>query len=284
MPTHGIQSSQRCQQIVPVPAKQTSLWGKLPSASSSYIWIVGNLIRQERTSLLLFSISRGHAYAFTGTVGSAGGKIVTGLAQGAFGRYKGSSAIQLHVLSISSAVTKLKWRPPAFSVGSSSSSSSSTEGNNIINNGDVDAHDSMLAVATARLANAGGSGVVSLWSFHRPFMPLCVVEGHEEGDVADFIWLETPDRWGSFWDGPTTNPSETAKESKRNRKSQNNQQYDDNVSIRSSGRGEIDAAAFVDNFEDGQNDPQPSGAIWQHVLTVGRDGRCIIQSLLRGKP
>ena len=56
----------------------------------------------------------------------------------------------------------------------------------------VDRHDSMLAVATARLTSAGGSGTLSLWSFHRPFMSLSIVEGHEESAISDFVWVRTP--------------------------------------------------------------------------------------------
>jgi hypothetical protein len=52
----------------------------------------------------------------------------------------------------------------------------------------------MIAVSTAPIkgASAGGSGMISLWSYHRPFMPLSIVEGHKEGAVADFEWLDTP--------------------------------------------------------------------------------------------
>jgi hypothetical protein len=34
-------------------------------------------------------------------------------------------------------------------------------------------------------------GLLALWSYH-PFMPLSVVEGHKDGTVTDFGWLDTP--------------------------------------------------------------------------------------------
>jgi hypothetical protein len=50
----------------------------------------------------------------------------------------------------------------------------------------------MLAVSTAPIkgASAGGSGAAGLWSYHRPFAPLSVVEGHKDGAVTDFTgWI-----------------------------------------------------------------------------------------------
>jgi hypothetical protein len=57
---------------------------------------------------------------------------------------------------------------------------------------EVDRHDAMLVVATTRLTSVGGSLVLSLWSFNRPYMALSVVEGQDLGAVADFVWLKTP--------------------------------------------------------------------------------------------
>lgn len=92
------------------------------------------------------------------------------------------SSTAQNTLSVSSPVCKLKWRPP------SSFKSRIKQENNI------DHHIAMLAIATAPAggANAWGQGHVALWSYHRPFMPLSVVEGHLEGAVTDFIWLDTP--------------------------------------------------------------------------------------------
>lgn len=84
----------------------------------------------------------------------------------------------LYVLSISAAVTRIRWRPPAYDTSGDGRDS------------EEDRHGSMMAVATAPVkgAVAGGSGMLALWSYHRPFMPLSVVEGHREGAVTDFCW------------------------------------------------------------------------------------------------
>jgi WD repeat-containing protein 24 len=140
----------------------------------------------------------------------------------------------LHVLSISAAVTRIRWRPVA---------------NVSWSNGD-DLHDSMIAVSTAPIkgTNAGGAGTLSLWSFYRPYMPLSIVEGHQDGAVVDFDWLETPQLSSATY-FPTDAPSK---------------------GIQSNEMGSF----FV---EDGHR-----ARIWQHVISVGRDGNCLVQSLVRG--
>ena len=184
----------------------------------------------------------------------------------------------MHVLSISAAVTKLRWRPPAFD-----SFSSSDDEDEII-----DKHDSMLAVATARLTSAGGSGVLSLWSFHRPFMPLSVVEGHEEGAVADFAWVQTPQDNIKTRQQPKFNPSESnvslsKLNSSRHRKLYDIPPNDETVLIRAGGRGDVESILFDNKDRDEEKTDPSSADIWQHVLSVGRDGRCILQSFVRGK-
>ena len=64
---------------------------------------------------------------------SLGGRAISGTSQGGGIRYKSSlgSAMTMHVLSTSSAVTKLRWRPPAFDSFSSE------------DDDEVDRHDSM---------------------------------------------------------------------------------------------------------------------------------------------
>lgn len=189
-------------------------------------------------------------------------------------RHKTSSVITMHVLSISASVTKLRWRPPALDTFASD------------DEGVVDHHDSMLAVATARLTSAGGSGVLSLWSFHRPFMPLSVVEGHEEGAVTDFVWLDTPQLNKKAEAKPKSNASSSKNGPKNNRRGQpKTAGANDNgevVALRSSGR---DADNLFDNKEkEKEIEKKESSAVhvWQHVLSVGRDGRCILESFARG--
>jgi hypothetical protein len=151
----------------------------------------------------------------------------------------------------------------------------------------LDAHDSMLAVATARLTSAGGSGMLSLWSFHRPFMPLSVVEGHEEGAVADFVWLQTPQLRPKTKKQPNLKPPEfnmsSRSDPRRSRKAQVPPSHDETIVIRSSGRGDTESILF-DNKEKDEDKSDPSeSSIWQHILSIGRDGRCILQSLTRGE-
>lgn len=165
-----------------------------------------------------------------------------------------------HVITIASSVTKVRWRPPAFDATSAGNGEE-----------EVDRHDSMFAVATARLTSAGGSGVISLWSTHRPFMPLSVVEGHEEGAVADFVWMHTP--------RPEAETQIYSRKDQRDRHQGAPFKNDDTVLIRSGGHGDVEST-LVDNQESGKSS---SNAIWQHIVSVGRDGKCILQSFVRGK-
>ena len=187
--------------------------------------------------------------------------------------YKSSSSM-IHAISIGSSVTKVRWRPPAQEIISGE-------------DGDVDRHDSMFAVATARHASAGGSGVTSLWSLNRPFMPLSVVEGHEEGAVADFVWMRTPLPHSTENDNVPSIRSETDKHPKRSAQRNTRQpglssQGDDTVLIRSGGRGDVESILFDNKRHDNDNSVSDA-AIWQHVLSVGKDGKCFLQSFVRGE-
>lgn len=156
---------------------------------------------------------------------------------------------------------------------------------------DVDRHDSMLCVATARLSTSGGSGVLSLWSFHRPFMPLSVVEGHEEGAVTDFVWLDTPD----FKMKQNKSPyylvqSDVALSSKkdplRHAKGQSSTANDGGDPVGRTSTRDSESMQYEQKDKDKDDDKSrvsSEGCIWQHVLSVGRDGRCLLQSFARGK-
>lgn len=189
----------------------------------------------------------------------------------ASGRYKSSSNMTQHVITIASSVTKIRWRPPAFDY--------------VFDGADeVDRHDSMFAVATARLTSAGGSGVISLWSTHRPFMPLSVVEGHEDGAVADFVWMQTPppSKDGMSDRSKGDLQQQTHKVDQRSpRMPGGTQKSDDTVFIRSGGRGDVESILFDNNTKENEG-MDINGAIWQHVLSVGRDGKCNLQSFVRG--
>jgi WD repeat-containing protein 24 len=186
-----------------------------------------------------------------------------------------SNAI-LHVLSISASVTRLRWRPPSRILVSSPDELNLIE----------DLHDSMMAVATAPVkgASAGGAGVLSLWSIHRPYMPLSTVQGHSDGAVTDFEWLETPqqqqqpqqdgeaDAWGRASDArrhgaSTETPRPEASESR----------------MSSFGGGDLTGSARSRESLGLTEENDQLSRIWQHVISVGRDGQCIVQSFVRGK-
>jgi hypothetical protein len=195
-------------------------------------------------------------------IGTIGSRAVSGSL-----RHKAIPDNTLHVLSVSASVTKIRWRPPAFDTFSVAGEEEDN----------VDRHDSMLAVATARLASAGGSGVLSLWSYNRPFMPLSVVEGHEEGAVTDFVWLDTPQINQNSKNGSKLAQAEN--EARRLRMNQN-PNLQDTFEGRSAGR-EVESILF-DNKGKEKDAVSSSVYIWQHVLSVGRDGRCLLQSFARG--
>jgi WD repeat-containing protein 24 len=159
----------------------------------------------------------------------------------------------LHILSISASVTRIRWRPLA------NDSRFSQEGD--------DPHDSMIAVATAPIkgTNAGGAGVLSLWSFYRPYMPLSVVEGHQNGAVVDFEWLDTPQ--------PVFDSSSTGIISS----------VDSRIDATTRQVSSKETALLLRGSSNQQGSYISSSArIWQHVISVGRDGNCFIQSLARG--
>lgn len=171
-------------------------------------------------------------------------------------RHKIAPKYVKHVLSISASVMRIRWRPPA---NESMVLSSDVDDEVEL---DEDRHDSMLAVATAPIkgASAGGSGMLALWSCHRPFMPLSVVEGHKDGAVTDFEWLDTP------------LPPHQMRTGRGDRE----------MRVRGSHHHETDAILYDNNAREYDDDDDQPVAIWQHVLSVGRDGRCLIQSLARG--
>lgn len=169
-------------------------------------------------------------------------------------RSRGNAQQELHTLSIAASVTRVKWRPM------SSNSAQNSES--------LDLHEPMLAVATSSIkgASAGGAGQVSLWSWSRPFMPVCILEGHTEGAVPDFDWIDTP-----------------APESIRK----------DLFSGSEGGEmvgSKIDATNLREHPKGDFLHHDPSVQVvdqglkvWQHILSIGRDGRCLVQSFVRGK-
>ena len=152
----------------------------------------------------------------------------------------------------------------------------------------------MIAIATQPVkGRAGGNGLLSLWSYYRPFMALSVVEGHQEGAVTDFVWLDTP--------RTISHPMVLAQSQlfKRHFSDEHGRS-----SIRASAEGvsrspsihvglplgvrRMQSGAGSDDglldFEEdeGLESGRLAGKVWQHVLSVGRDGRCLIQSFAKG--
>jgi hypothetical protein len=143
----------------------------------------------------------------------------------------------------------------------------------------------MLAVASARLTSAGGSGTLGLWSCHRPFMPLSVVEGHKEGAIGDFVWLETPQEEQQTRSQASTNdaPESNGKSRMRRQASLIGNSNDETVVIRGSARGEAESILFDNKDNERDDKKRASPRIWQHALSVGRDGRCLLQAFTKGE-
>jgi hypothetical protein len=115
-------------------------------------------------------------------------------------------------------------------------------------------------------------------------MALSVVEGHDLGAVADFLWLQTPlnvpkpkSLDGVLASDPSLAILGSESMKQRRRKSGG---AEAGVTARRLNRGrEKDGVVHAES--DALAEVQVS-YIWQNLLSVGRDGRCIIQSLVRG--
>eukprot|EP00566_Odontella_aurita_P004060 CAMPEP_0113564672 /NCGR_PEP_ID=MMETSP0015_2-20120614/21750_1 /TAXON_ID=2838 /ORGANISM="Odontella" /LENGTH=1222 /DNA_ID=CAMNT_0000466781 /DNA_START=16 /DNA_END=3680 /DNA_ORIENTATION=- /assembly_acc=CAM_ASM_000160 len=278
--------------------------------------------------------------AVHGTLGSSAtsSASLSSFGRGGFGvgpsvRSRGAvGATELHTLSISAPVTRLKWRPPAeaFSSRGGSGTDERTEA--------PDRHDTMMAVSTAPIsgASAGGFGSLSLWSYRRPFMPLSVVEGHKEGAVTNFIWIDTPDRT-LISDGHAKQMESSTSDGKKKHLDRSparhggKSKYNVHEKISAAGQEALTAGGGISSDPSRTNTDQLSVSMheiprrsplevrdsrrlesddkgssrsdphhpehgwvevsqlntlagtWQHVLSVGRDGRCLLQSFARGE-
>ena len=189
-----------------------------------------------------------------------------------------TSGFSKHVLSVSASVTQVRWRPPSNDfVPSSGTTVNELQGNkNDANMEDsmIDRHDTMLAVVTARETSAGGSGTLSLWSLNRPFMSLSMVEGHNKGNISDFVWVKTPvvipKKMNSrFESNKRLPPTQTRLWNK--------------AGYSSKTESSIDGREMTHREYDQVGDFSNVSYIWQNVLSVGRDGQCIMQSFARGE-
>lgn len=169
-------------------------------------------------------------------------------------------------------MTQVRWRPPSNDYILLKHPSGEEE--------EVDRHDSMLVVATARLTSVGGSGMLALWSFNRPYMALSVVEGHDLGAVSDFVWLQTPQNVPKTKSLDFMLPSDPSFAKLSSEPLKVRKKSGGTEAGRRSNRGRE-----KDNFVSSESDASaelPVSYIWQNLLSVGRDGKCIIQSLVRG--
>lgn len=170
----------------------------------------------------------------------------------------------LHVLNIAAPVTRIQWRPVE--------DTNDTQSNQ---------HGSMIAVATSSIygANAGGNGAVGLWSFHRPFMPISVCEGHKDGAVVDFAWADRPmntlkaQRNDSF-----PYPIETVGQKGGTSIPTNMRYPKDRFGDKS-----IDSKLFQKQDKEAKiSGNHESAREWNTILTVGRDGQCLLQDFSHG--
>ena len=166
---------------------------------------------------------------------------------------KGSERYRVHILYISASVTRLQWRPQEEGF--------------------------VMAVATAPVkgASAGGSGQLALWSCRRPYMPLSVLEGHKDGAVTDFDWIQTPPIVGGL-KGPPSIPTLDSKRKKNTPYS--SMESFSNRAVTTGSWHEVDFNQLEADYD--EDEEKKDVAIWQHVVSVGRDGRCLIQSFVRG--
>ena len=189
-------------------------------------------------------------------------------------RPKSSPVIKRHTLAVSAPVTRLEWRPEQSSRRPSMMSDADEK---------IDRHDAMMAVTTAPIsgASAGGSGSIGLWSWHRPFMPLSIVEGHKDGAVTDFVWLDTPQGKGVITDDDTLIGREVVDVMSL---STPPRKGGDRLSVSMHNiRHLLPQVPDKDTAEEDWVDVLNVSGTWQHVLSVGRDGNCLVQSLARGE-
>ena len=217
----------------------------------------GLMLSGQGDSSLLSRSTHGFTISGTGSLGSGMIRLQSAGAHSSMssGRTAKNISKHIHELSVSAQVEKLQWRPPKRPI-SSFDRKRYLDASSSFPPDSPDHHEAMLAVATTVSgATSGGSGKVHLWSCHRPFMPLSIVDGHKEKSVADFIWLDTPDIVSIPRRQSTTSLTLKGK----------------NILMQRPISSE-------------QDDPSSSlSGTWQHVLTVGRDGKCLVQSFCRGE-
>ncbi len=171
------------------------------------------------------------------------------------GQVRGGSK-HTHELSISAPVEKLRWRPPKRAINPAERTRYLHA-----NSTPTDRHEDMFAVTTTGSGASGGSGKVYLWSTLQPFTPFSILEGHGDKYVSDFLWLDTPEIEDNI--GPP----------RPGHRSKNSPSF---YLSRGKYYPQLTSSSEYDDLRQGLS------GTWQHVLTVGKDGRCLVQSFCRG--
>lgn len=188
--------------------------------------------------------------------------------------------LPLHILNIAAPVTRIRWRPPT---------DTSSQYNH---------NESMIAVATSSIygANAGGNGSVALWSVNRPFMPISVCEGHIEGAVTDFAWASIPSRSRLMKtqqnEYPSQSPHRNIEPDHRTKsfsavsaESHSNRNRKLKYSREETADGNINSSTLRRTGEGGKplSNAESSVRDCQTIVTVGRDGQCLLQDFSIGE-
>jgi WD40 repeat protein len=181
----------------------------------------------------------------THTIGSTSPikRNASGLALSRSMHYKSYSPV--HTLFVSSPITSLCWRP---------------------NTGETESlGDSIVAVATSPIqgANAGGNGTIGLWACKYPFVPISVVEGHEEGAVTAFTFVDI-----------SSVPGTTAYNRSSSQPAIPLASHHEPLQQFSKRNSDQNVATMSRIFRE--------SALRSIVLSVGRDGQCLLQDFSLG--
>jgi hypothetical protein len=125
--------------------------------------------------------------------------------------------------------------------------------------------DSIVAVATSPIqgANAGGNGTIGLWACKYPFVPISVVEGHEEGAVTAFTFVDI-----------SSVPGTTAYNRSSSQPAIPLASHHEPLQQFSKRNSDQNVATMSRIFRE--------SALRSIVLSVGRDGQCLLQDFSLG--
>ena len=104
-------------------------------------------------------------------------------------------------------------------------------------------------------------------------MSLSIVEGHKEGAISDFVWIKTPQ----------VIPKTPTSRFESNKRLSNSARLRKKAGLAIMDGASIDAQDLSYSDYEQAVDFSNVSYIWQNVLSVGRDGQCIMQSFARGE-